>query len=378
MGNIAFCGTDNHFKISPLSLFVPILMPSSPLQMSAEQDTEHSRCQSVSHVHTLPYDCRMRILCSLEAKEIVAVSQVCRSLYWDCQDPAVLRQVPIVLRFLNPQDLRRSLRLLGVHGQEDLRHGTPGVSRFSKLRLEQSNRYEQWLDDLSTVRSRSMFERRGRLVGRNITLINELEVLPRKKSSLSLYERSVRVNIPNIKSIVIREHVGEQTSVFFDEAWKPGGFYGCPATLTKIVWPNCQDRLLITGKELALCENLTELYLDNSTFFLHTPTGMGEITSPLNENVQETHGRSRSAAENRTLLDECNSRLEKISLLNAKYSNGRREQFRLPQIALIKFVRNTPTLKWFRSDLSPSNLDILRHERPEIEFVSNAIISVNN
>ena len=41
------------------------------------------------------------------------------------------------------------------------------------------------------------------------------------------------------------------------------------------------------------------------------------------------------------------------------------------QDALIKFVRNAPpSLQWFRSNLTPQNMDMLRTERPGIEFVN--------
>ena len=43
----------------------------------------------------------------------------------------------------------------------------------------------------------------------------------------------------------------------------------------------------------------------------------------------------------------------------------------LPQNVLIKFVQNAPaSLRWFRSDLSEANMNMLRLERPEIQFVN--------
>lgn len=41
-----------------------------------------------------------------------------------------------------------------------------------------------------------------------------------------------------------------------------------------------------------------------------------------------------------------------------------------PQTTWIKFIRNAPrSLRWFRSDLSQDNIDMLRSERSENEFV---------
>jgi hypothetical protein len=39
-----------------------------------------------------------------------------------------------------------------------------------------------------------------------------------------------------------------------------------------------------------------------------------------------------------------------------------------PCLSRRKFVRCTPTLRWFRSDLTPENVVLLQAERPEITF----------
>ena len=44
----------------------------------------------------------------------------------------------------------------------------------------------------------------------------------------------------------------------------------------------------------------------------------------------------------------------------------------IPQNVWIKCIRNAPTtLRWFRSELTPENIKIVHHERPEIECVSS-------
>jgi hypothetical protein len=37
---------------------------------------------------------------------------------------------------------------------------------------------------------------------------------------------------------------------------------------------------------------------------------------------------------------------------------------------LIRFVRNAPNLRWFRSDLTPENVAMLKAERPDVTFVA--------
>jgi len=52
-----------------------------------------------------------------------------------------------------------------------------------------------------------------------------------------------------------------------------------------------------------------------------------------------------------------------------EYEYERSSCWPIPQAALVKFVRTAPeSLKWFRSDLSPENMEMLRAERPGIEL----------
>jgi hypothetical protein len=63
--------------------------------------------------------------------------------------------------------------------------------------------------------------------------------------------------------------------------------------------------------------------------------------------------------------------LERITLKHAYYRehyNRYSDWKELPQEALIKFDRHTPTLRWFCSDLTQENIAILKGEYPEVEF----------
>jgi hypothetical protein len=64
--------------------------------------------------------------------------------------------------------------------------------------------------------------------------------------------------------------------------------------------------------------------------------------------------------------------LERVTLKHAVYLeryDGLQHYWKdLPQEALIKFVRHTPKLRWFCSDLTQDNIAILKEERPEVEF----------
>ena len=72
----------------------------------------------------------------------------------------------------------------------------------------------------------------------------------------------------------------------------------------------------------------------------------------------------------------CCKALERVSIRNMKFrifwgddNDDDDEDF--TQNLLIKFVRNAPpTLHWFRSDLTPDNITMLRMERPGIELLN--------
>jgi len=75
------------------------------------------------------------------------------------------------------------------------------------------------------------------------------------------------------------------------------------------------------------------------------------------------------------LLYKCCNVLERLSMQYVTYlPRGKTMRIHseyLPQNVLIKFVRNSPpTLKWFRSGLTQTNMDMLRLERPGIELVN--------
>jgi hypothetical protein len=128
----------------------------------------------------------------------------------------------------------------------------------------------------------------------------------------------------------------------------------CPV-LEKVTWNNHHANTQMSGKALHKCECLKEIHMDDSVFTYH----FGESQA-----IQE---------RDYCIFSHCNTFLERVSLKNAKCreprafsSPGPTQSF--PQIGLVKFVRSTPSLRWFRSDLSPENVAILQAERPEVTF----------
>merc|ERR1712238_81275 len=67
------------------------------------------------------------------------------------------------------------------------------------------------------------------------------------------------------------------------------------------------------------------------------------------------------------IFHHCRENLQRVSIRNARCSIIYPQPTIVKcvtQKALIKFVRNAPSLKWFRSDLSKENVDMLQTDRP--------------
>jgi hypothetical protein len=122
----------------------------------------------------------------------------------------------------------------------------------------------------------------------------------------------------------------------------------CPE-LEKLTWNHNQK---VARTALIKYRGLKEIYMDDSIFVYACVDTM--IQGELRYN-------------DLFCLRCCNTFLERVSLKNAKCSISGGQNF--PQIGLVRFVRNTPSLRWFRSDLSAENVAILQAERPEVTFV---------
>ena len=126
--------------------------------------------------------------------------------------------------------------------------------------------------------------------------------------------------------------------------------------LEKITWNN----IYLYALDLNMnTQHLKEIILDDATFYtLETVDAMSDLTySPSIFLFCRSFGQV----------------VERISIRNASWVDdecyGSPPPTSIPQNALIKFIRNAPpSLRWFRSDLTPENIDMLRLERPLIDF----------
>ena len=132
----------------------------------------------------------------------------------------------------------------------------------------------------------------------------------------------------------------------------------CP--LLEKVTSNNWNHYRVCGIEMQASKNLKEININNSKFIVYNR----EI-SDLN-NYPDIF-----------MFHHCCKVLERVSIRNMHFINynvfddDEDQKMIFKQTVLIKFVRNAPpSLHWFRSDLTPDNMTMLRMERPGIELLN--------
>jgi hypothetical protein len=126
---------------------------------------------------------------------------------------------------------------------------------------------------------------------------------------------------------------------------------------------------------LRACRNLKELHIDDARL-LFTPPRRTRRTAEINldhnagendNNQNNDNAAELDVEEMWTSLAESSQNIERVSCRRSKwYQNSKFRTF--SQESLMRFVRNAPNLKWFRSDLTAENIAILKEERPNIVF----------
>ena len=134
----------------------------------------------------------------------------------------------------------------------------------------------------------------------------------------------------------------------------------CP-NIQKVTWNNrAGGCYFLRGKDMKSLDHLKELYVDN----ILCDWRYDKLFAPL-----ITQFFQEDSIIQRFFFFACNKSLERVSLRGGRYINmGSSEKKDFPQWALIRFVRRTPTLRYFRSNLTKENIELLSMERPEIEF----------
>lgn len=135
----------------------------------------------------------------------------------------------------------------------------------------------------------------------------------------------------------------------------------CP-NLEIIRWNNrVGGCYFLRGKDMRTLGNLRELYVDN----ILCDWRFDKLFAPLMNQFFE-----ENSIIQRFFFFACNSQLERVSILRGRYvtMGPVTAMIEFPQWALMRFVRRSPRLKWFRSELTEENKEILSREKPNMTF----------
>lgn len=293
----------------------------------------------------LPDDCRLRILSLLDADDLTNASQVSHIFYKDCRHSSLPQTRTAVVSCCTSNDYGNSfvslLYTLLYMNQ------TGKFARFTKLRLLSST----LLDKLTVAEARKM-TRQFKLLLRGVTSLDlSVSHVPRKTTSFRMtLPKALAFILPDLQRLDLSNTRYAQ-AVLLEFSKK------CPL-LECISWNQHCTSTHATGQDMKHCHNLKELRMDNSTFYCGYSTYAAALWS------KDTLIGGNAIC----IMYFCKKKLERVSLKNAKCYIFGKDPLPIPQEGLIKFVRLTPTLRWFRSDLTPANVGVLKTEFPLIEF----------
>jgi hypothetical protein len=295
----------------------------------------------------LPFECSLRILSYLSSDDLSEAAQVSRHFRQDCRHSSLdqtrtvtytCRRTLIPVLLLKLLDMDRSHIFSRFHKLKIVGHGAlaPIAYQHVKNRVGSSMIQDLNILDLSLPSTNSKKEKKLR-----VCVFKALAPLMPNLRQVDLSNALVSQTIltdfarfcPHLEKITWHGH---QTSAYVKPVFPLGGF--------------------LSGMDLRFFKSLKEIIMDDSTF---------NCLGVENHAVMLF---SESTPTSRCIFWLCNAKLEKVSLKNSKsYIFGNPPQA-IPQLALLKFVRCTRTLRWFRSDLTPENVSVLKAERPDVTF----------
>jgi hypothetical protein len=296
------------------------------------QDFSGANPYELSLFGCLPESFRIHILGFLDTDDLSSVAQVNRQFWKDSNDSSLSQSRTVIIQCHDSLELLiKKLLQMQTTGKFCRFHqikllNPQHVGRPGKLRISQ-------------IRS---------LVGRvRLTDITSLDMSIERGCFAHLSKNNSKVRacvpkalcllLPNLRQVNMR-NVRVKQSMLSDLA------RNCKH-LESITC--CCNMVHITGYDLRSSVRLEELLMDDSIFI----PGAESCHDPA-------------------IFKFCNLHLERVSIKNIGYYHNYR-LWPVSQGSLIEFVRHTPNLKWFRSDLSRWNIALLEAERPEqVTFVS--------
>ena len=313
---------------------------TSPLIVVEDDDDQFSEGPQ-----GLPMAVRVHILNFLEEEDLVQVTHVSKQFHQDCHEQGIQNKiVPVYEMKADYGSTAQMLHTLCV----DKQNGK--FQKYHRLKFVDVNNF----DKISTKDAKRIVKK-VRLTGVvSLDLSFPAHVQLRKsRAVLASVPAALSCILPDLREVNLSNTLATQKALC-DFAKK------CPL-LKKVTWHRQLSNVFISGQDLKCKgDNLKEIYMDDSGFFTggqsHMLRAIADMHTP--------------AYRHMCIFLLCNQALERVSIRNAKVRNFMGALLPIPQMALVKFVLSTPTLRWFRSDLNEENIAMLKAKLPDIELVN--------
>jgi len=306
--------------------------------------------------NSLLQDTRVNIFSFLEENDLISIAQVNHQFHEDSKHISLSQSRTVTVNCKRYHSRDYSLRkLLGTLGKMN---ATGKFSRFDSIKIcELANignlkkfkkretnvlrllKYESRLSDVTTL---------------NLSIIGGQEKFGQKKHNLLIdacIPKALSFLMPNLQRINLTGLQVKQ-SILQDIATH------C-TSLESITWNRQIKSAFLSGKDFKQCD-MKEIIMDDSIFLC--PPGKDHELAMFS---------STSQRKSSPIFYHCNKYLERVSIKNIRYimyGETKSNLMVVPQSALVNFVHRSPSLKWFRSNLTAKNVGRLKRMRPDVIF----------
>jgi hypothetical protein len=234
-------------------------------------------------------------------------------------------------------------------------------SRYQHVKINRINEFDKISSEEAELIYAGFCNRRGKSLSLDFSLPPDEANCNKRTAERSVITSVLRCLFQNNEDEPVQE-INLSNIMFQPEKVNESIFQLFCQSTKKIIWNHSKDNVHLFGNEFkSTQEDLKEIIMDDTDFLVHSQV-QSELISDLIERPNQFY-----------IFEGCTS-LERLSIKNAKCSSiadsSLSQRVDIPQNVLIKYARNAPTtLNWFRSDLTKDNIDMLKKERPEIEFL---------
>ena len=290
------------------------------------------------------------------------------------------------------QQLRTHLVKKNEEDNDDTTTATNRLQRYTKIRVRDPVQFQGYVSTLDRQTMPSMEWVSSLEMTSTTTTVSPRCQQPRPYQyewSIELLPITFASMFPNLRELNFSKSR-------FSTRVLPHFTHQCPR-LERITWNHLQQRVYaIAAEGTDFCHhaataatahptttttnnstnnNLKELILDNGLFHFKKEMGVNDNDDENTLRVNHNHRGGAGPQPDDTassflfhVLCSSSKKLERVSIRNAMLSW---KQGPIPQQELLNFVRCCPaTMTWFRSDLSPHNIQRVQHERPDLELVN--------